>query len=87
MVTNYQLRHPFQYLDGKATGPAGFSGMLSEQIEQCKKLPLADYEIINCELPNVDFNDLSSNQKYMYQICLAASSGQCPTDPAVIQGN
>lgn len=35
------------------------------------------FEKLNCNLPEMDLNNLSSDQLYLYQICQAISSGQC----------
>lgn len=74
------LRHLFQHLDGQTTGPVTFSGVLGKQIQQCEKLPLVKYETIDCKLPNLDFVNLSTDQKYLYEICVAVSSGECSVE-------
>ena len=35
------LRHLIEDLDGKTTGPKGFTGLLGRQLNNCKKLPVA----------------------------------------------
>lgn len=74
------LRHLFQKLDGQTTGPKGFAGTIGNQIQQCENMPVVNYNIINCELPEVDFLDLSADQKYLFQICVAVSTGECSVD-------
>lgn len=49
---------------------------------QCENLPVIQYEVIDCKLPEVEFCDLSTDQTYLYKICLAISSGQCSADLA-----
>lgn len=40
------LRHLFQHLDGKTSGPNGFSGSLGKQLEMCHKLPLLNLLVL-----------------------------------------
>jgi hypothetical protein len=77
------LRHLIHKLDGVTQGPTGFSGIIGKAIETCEELPVVNYIPItfaNC--PCLDGVDLSTDQQYLYDICLAVSSGECSTDLA-----
>ena len=75
------LRHLFEYLDGPTTGPKGFSGPIGKSLLNCEKLPIVDYIPINCVLPSsVNSNDLSTDQKYLFDLCTAVSGGVCPVE-------
>lgn len=73
------LRHLFHYLDGKTKGPSTFSGPIGKLLEACEKLPVIAYSPIsvNSEMPDVNNVDLSTDQKYLRDICQAVSSGEC----------
>lgn len=74
------LRHLLQFLDGSTTGPRGFSGEIGKKLEGCESLTIVRFQPIEVELPNVDYNVLSSDQKYLHEICLAISSGNFTAD-------
>lgn len=69
------LRHLFSSLDGTTTGPNTFSGSLGKQLDKCLDLKIETFEPIPTELPDLDIDLLSTDQKYLYQICSAISSG------------
>lgn len=75
------LRHLFEYLDGPTTGPKGFSGPIGKSLMNCEKLPIIDFVPITCVLPScMNSNDLSTDQKYLFDLCSAVSVGICPVD-------
>lgn len=76
------LRHLFQELDGKTSGPKQFSGRIGQALLSCESLDTVDFHAIPIEFPAVDSNDLSCDQKYLYEICLAISEGKLTTDLA-----
>ncbi|XP_050309269.1 uncharacterized protein LOC126745454 [Anthonomus grandis grandis] len=72
------LRHILQHLDGETTGPQAFRGPIGKLLNDCEKLPSVEFSIIACELPDIDTNlELSTDQKYLYEICLAIKNGYC----------
>ena len=74
------LRHLFQHLDGKASSPHGFSGSIGKQLEACEHLPTIHFERLDGNLPAMTeetVNDLSTDQKYLLEICQAVCSGVC----------
>ena len=49
------LRHLIKDLDGKKTGPKGFTGPLGRQLNKCEKLPVAEFDDIVS--PNIEINE------------------------------
>ncbi|GBO18131.1 hypothetical protein AVEN_202600-1 [Araneus ventricosus] len=45
-----------------------------------EKLPVVDYEPIDCSIPNIDMNLLSKGQQYLLGISNAITLGHCPED-------
>ena len=74
------LRHLSNKLDGATTGPSSHSGPIGKSLQNCEKLPIINYEKIQSELPEVKFEDLSTDQKYLYEITMAVISGKCSDD-------
>lgn len=71
------LRHLFQHLDGSTTGPREFSGSIGKKLIGCENLPVAAFHPIVTEMPVIDKEDLSTDQKYLLEICNAVASGVC----------
>lgn len=78
------LRHLHKFLDGKTAGPNSYSGNIGKSLENCDKQPVIDFQRIEGKFPNElrVLPDLSSDQKYLLEICLAVSSGICSPDLA-----
>ena len=74
------LRHLFQSLDGATTGPFGFAGTLGKALNKCDELPVVKYRPVETDLPTVDPRDLSTDQRYLYEMAQAVSSGDCSRD-------
>lgn len=68
------LRHLFSYLDGRTTGPRGFSGPIGQNLKFSTTLPIVNFTPIFTELPHIS-SDLSADQKYLYDMCKAISGG------------
>lgn len=73
------LRNLFEHYDGRKTGPSSFAGPLSKKIVDCEKLPLVEYLPVSpgADLPEDINTDLSTDEKYLLQICNAVAGGQC----------
>lgn len=77
------LRHLFRYLDGKTSGPQCYSGYVGKLLEQCDKMPVLDFQQIECDdlgLLQLSGNilcDLSTDQRYLYDMYQAVASGTC----------
>lgn len=77
------FRHLFQTLDGDTTGPKSFSGPIGTQLSKCEKLPVVNFECVECEIPDIDRKVLSKDQQYLLDISSAIKSGSCPEDLSV----
>ena len=78
------MRHLIEKLDGGTTGPNAFSGPIGSSLTGCEELTIIKYvpvELNNC--PNLDGIELSTDQKYLYEICQAISSGEFPATLAL----
>lgn len=71
------LRHLLQTLDGSTSGPRAFSGTLGKALSTCEILPVVAFEKIPTDMPCVTSDDLSTDQRYLWEICHAVSNGQC----------
>lgn len=76
------LRHLFNSLDGKTTGPKSFSGPLGVLLQRCETLPIVEFNKIDSEIPLLDKKDLSSDQKYLLEMSQAVTVGHVPEDLA-----
>lgn len=80
------LRHLMQKLDGTTSGPKAFSGVIGKALEKCEELPVAKYTPISFEnCPHLDNVELSNDQKYLYDMCTAVSTGTCTESLATIK--
>ena len=75
------LRHLFECLDGETSGPSGYSGPIGQVLVNCHKLPPVKFRPIKSPVEEL-FPDLkkelSTDQKYMFDICRIVSVGECP---------
>jgi len=77
------LKKLFSHLDGPTSGPKGYTGDIGKQLPNCEKQTIADRFLpIHAELPEIDFSDLSTDQKYLYEISHAISDGHISADLA-----
>ncbi|GBM41867.1 hypothetical protein AVEN_8536-1 [Araneus ventricosus] len=74
--------HIFQHIDGQTARPKCFSGPIGLQLTCYEKLPVVDYEPIDCSIPDIDRNLLSKDQQYLLYISNAITLGHCPEDLA-----
>ena len=77
------LRHLMTALDGPTTGKDSFSGPIGRAAKQANTLDAKTFQAIPVEtdmhqLPEDIVNDLSSDQKFLYQITKAVRSGSAP---------
>ena len=81
-INELPLRHLFSYLDGPTTGPRAFSGTIGKALQTCDKNPVVRCEPIEAREPlrSIAVDDLSTDQKYLYAVCLAVTSGQFHDD-------
>ena len=76
------LRHLFSYLDGPTAGPKAFSGTIGKALQTCDKNPVVRFKPIEAREPlrSIDVDDLSTDQKYLYAVCLAVTYGKFHND-------
>lgn len=75
-------RHLFQFLDGESTGPSSFSGVIGKRLTQCEKLPVVNFETVESETIEIDREDLSKDQQYLFDIVKTIQTGNCAPDMA-----
>ncbi|GBM87983.1 hypothetical protein AVEN_139904-1 [Araneus ventricosus] len=76
------FRHIFQHIAGQTARPKCFSGPIGQQLTCYEKLPVVDYEPIDCSIPDTDRNLLSKDKQYFLDISNAITLGHCPEDLA-----
>ncbi|GBL85132.1 hypothetical protein AVEN_221343-1 [Araneus ventricosus] len=76
------FRHIFQHIYGQTAGPRSFSGPIGQQLTCYEKLPVVNYEPIDCLIPDIDRNLLSKDQQYLLDISKPITLGHCPEDLA-----
>lgn len=79
------LRHLFKTLDGSTSGPLSFSGPIGSELKHCEEKSIVNFENIACyhdmpELSEDVLDDLSCDQKYLYEIIKAITTGIVPQD-------
>nr|CAH7712438.1 unnamed protein product [Callosobruchus chinensis] len=72
------LRHLLQKIDGHTKGPYNYSGPIGSLLNDCEKAAVVQFTAINCDLPEVDAKDLSTDQQYLYIMWQAIKNGNCP---------
>lgn len=54
-----------------------FSGIIEKQLQKCYENPVVNFVKVVVILPELNTSELKTDQKYLYQICEAVSSGIC----------
>ena len=70
------LRHLIRHIDGVTHGPNSFKGLIGKELVDCETKPVVKFKRIPIHLPKMA-KDLSTDQRYLYEICLAVNSGHC----------
>lgn len=72
------LRSLIEKLDGPFKSKNKLSGPIGERLNTCESLEIAHFEPITfpCYIPDAVSQTLSTDQKYLYDICKAISDGQ-----------
>ena len=65
-----------QFLDGVTSGPQSVSGQIGKKLQSCEQQQIAESELIEIQLLAHD-SALSTDQRYLYNIATAVSSGYC----------
>ncbi|GBP41993.1 Putative AC transposase [Eumeta japonica] len=76
------LRHLFDYLDGKTSGPSTYNGPIGKLLDKCETRAVVEFESIPGQLSTLKPDDLSTDQKYLFEITLAVITGSCADDLA-----
>nr|CAH7728928.1 unnamed protein product [Callosobruchus chinensis] len=79
------LRHLFEHLDGRTTGPTQHLGPLGKMLENCETRPVVNFVPVVGFLPEVNLDDLSTDQQYLYKMCQVVSCGYCQPNLANLQ--
>lgn len=71
------LRHLITQLDGETSGPRGLKGDIGQKLEHCETLSVVKFNIIKSNLPKINSKeyDLSTDQKYLLEICQSIELG------------
>lgn len=67
------LRHLIQTLDGKTSGPKGYTGNIGKKLEVCETLNVIEFQAIPTSIPEINPADLSTDQQYLYNIVTSIS--------------
>ncbi|XP_031339102.1 uncharacterized protein LOC116167737 isoform X2 [Photinus pyralis] len=76
----HRLLHWFVY--GSTSGPNSFIGTIGKQLQSCEGLHVVTFSKIEANLPDIDVNLLSNDQKYLYEVCISITQGLIPPDLA-----
>ncbi|CAG9791202.1 unnamed protein product [Diatraea saccharalis] len=74
------LRHLFDYMDGKTSGPSTYNGPIGKLLDKSETRAVVEFESIPGQLPTLKPENLSTDQKYLYEITLAVVTGSCSDD-------
>jgi len=79
------LRHLFQALDGVTTGPRGFSGAIGKRLVTCSEQPVSSFAPVQLteQLSSVNPKELSTDQRYLLEMCNSISKCECSVDLAM----
>ncbi|GBO16341.1 hypothetical protein AVEN_137769-1, partial [Araneus ventricosus] len=64
----------------KSFGPSSYAGDIGRNLKGCEKLQFVTFNSIECDLPCIDPTNLSCDQKRLFDICTAISSGVGSSD-------
>lgn len=80
------FRHVFQSIDGKTTGPKSSEGAIGRKIqEDLTKSEIVQFVPVPCSLLEIPENiaqQLSTDQKYLHEMCKSIESGEISTSLA-----
>lgn len=73
------LRHIFLKLDGTTAGPSAFNGEIGKILQKSCEMPFTIFNSIKIDLEFVVYvaDNLSTDQKYFFEISQAISNGCC----------
>ncbi|CAG4974445.1 unnamed protein product [Parnassius apollo] len=62
------VRHLFEHLDGKTTGPRSFTGVIGKALKGCENLSVVQFTPIACKLPDISVQISFTCMKYVTQL-------------------
>lgn len=71
--------------DGCISGPREYSGPIGKQLADCENKTAVSFRAVAGNLPDLPKNvvdELSTDQKYLYETCQAVSTGSCTLELA-----
>ena len=71
------FKHIIETFYGDANRPNLFCGSVTKELEYCSNSRIVDFKIILTDFPDIDFQKLSTDQKYLWEISYAISTGEC----------
>jgi hypothetical protein len=71
------LRHLLKHVDGGTSGPRAFTGPIGKELSGCEHLPPVAFAPIEGHLQDINRVDLSTDQRYLYEMCKSVSKGHC----------
>lgn len=75
------LRRLFKHIDGDTQGPRAFKGPIGKRLMNNELIPVSKFTPIQSKymptLPDIVIQDLSADQKYLYNIVNAVQKGVC----------
>lgn len=74
------FRHLILNLDGVTAGPNQWAGSIGKALKTCETHPVVGFEIFLLDMPLLPTQDLSKDQKYLYEISVAISNGILPAN-------
>lgn len=71
------LRHIFETLDGKTSGPKSYTGDIGKKLLDCEKKRITNFQSIdNEQYQHLYDTELSRDQNYLLDMCKAVTSGE-----------
>ena len=81
-LNELQLMKVLIYLNGPTSGPSTYSDPIGKCLENCQELAVVNYDKIYSTFADVDFKNLSINQKCLWHMCQVVLAGECFQDMA-----
>ena len=79
------MHHLIKTLDGPHHSPSGLPGPIGKRVLNCETEPVIEFHSISSEdiaMKEQVLKDLSTDQKYMFEIFQAIKNGSCSTSLA-----
>ena len=75
------MRHLFCHLNVKTKRPNELKGQIGQKLESCPNLPTVVFLLIENNPPHLENKkDLSTDKKYLMDMCITVSSRYCSLD-------